>query len=1003
LKPTKKLKHWKLLKKINNMKTAKLTCCIILQLCAFTAAAQQSLKQKLAGKNNLKEIMQIVTSHLADEEKQNKNNPLEQQEVEKEIYFWQRWAKQNEHRVDGNGNLYYNTDSIISSNFETYKNAHAAEINAPLNVQSNTGSWISMGPHDVTYTSTSNSDGLGRINCIAFHPTDANTMLAGSPQSGIWKTTNGGNFWYNLNDGLTNTGIGGLCYDRTNSNIIIAVTGDGDGSYGIFGQWVQNSIGILKSNDGGKNWTKVHTFGSGSGQSVIFGFKLFQHPNNNNLFFAATSQGIFRSTNGGNSWTNVQAGNFTDIEVKPDGTGAVMYATCFANGGPYFFRSTNTGENWSSVAIPQIAGNVRSAIAVTAANNSSVYLLAGCDRNINLASINGYYQGVFKSTDNGQTFTQVCTTPNILNGNTSGAGNGDQSNYDLAVTVNPANEQEVITGGVIIWRSTNGNSNPMTFSNATTWIHNVANNNINYVHADVHELAYNPLNNNLYACTDGGVSVSSNNGVTWITISSNMHITAGVYADWLEADPNIIAAGTQDNGTVFRHAASNNYKTIGGGDGGDVLINQTNVNDIIFAATGNILRTTSPGINQTLINPAVPTWLNNFYPILARNYSDDNNIFAGGALKLYRSTNRGASWDSCSGTINCTSILTTCRSNTLVIYTGNTGALYRSDDGGATLNLISNGTGFNPFNMPIADVEATHAVSGFIYACLGGYTNGQKVFYSTNAGVSWTNVSGSLPNVACHSIILDAANNVYVGTDIGVFVRPVGQTDWRPYFNGLPRTPVQDLMINQTFNRIIAVSFGHGNFFTDLYAPVCPPSQNITGLVSGNQFIEAGSITADATIEGGLGTSVAVSGTTDVYLLPGFNVAETNSFRAYNAPCGATGVPLKAGTAAEPIPVTNIVLKAGKNKPFPDGHINGLPDNTYRIFYEGPGDYTIRITDLAGTVTAPLTTKQITTAAAPEIFNPAQFKLPAGTYYIQLLKNNTLVHFLEYNHKNADH
>ncbi len=953
-----------------------------------SAQAQLTLQQKIGGNRNLKSIMDIVQKHLAEDTRSGARGSGEQVK-EKEMYFWQRWAKKNEHRVDGNGNLYTNPDSIVNREWKAYRQSPAA-LQSPL---SGTANWISMGPFDVTYTAQSNSDGLGRINCIAFHPTDANTMLAGSPQGGIWKTTNGGNYWYNINDDLANMGIGGISFDRTNPNIIIALTGDGDGAFGMRAQWLQNSTGIIKSNDGGVNWQTVLPFGSGGTPSGILGYKLMQHPYNSNIFLAATNQGIYRSTDGGNTWAAEQFGDFTDIEVKPDGTGAVMYATRFSNGGNYFFKSTNTGDTWTGSAINNLGGNTRCAIAITNANSNAVYLLAGSDQNVVLE--NRMYQGVFKSTDEGNNFTRVCTTPNILNIDVNGAGNGDQSAYDLAIAVNPANEQEVISGGVLIWRSTNGNSNPMTFSRASWWVHDNSNNNVNYVHADVHELSYNPLNNRLYACHDGGVSVSTNNGVNWNTISGSMHTLAGVYGDWLESNPAVICVGTQDNGTVHRYIASDNYRTIGGGDGGGVLINQTNGNDIIYAGTGGVFRTTNPGVNGTGISPVVNTWLNNFYPILARSYNDDNNIYLGGASKLYRSFNRGASWDSSAGIIDCRNILTTCRSNTARIYTGNTGALYRSDDFGATLTLISNNPGFNPNNMPIADVEATHAVSGFVYACIGGYTPGQKIFYSTNAGATWTNVSGSLPNLACHSIVLDAANNVYVGTDAGVFVRPAGQNDWRPYYNGLPRTPVQDLKINQTFNRLVAITYGHGNYYTDLYSYTCPPTLALTGTVTGNKFYEATNVTANATVSGGAGTAITVGGETEVVLEDGFIITEDNAFKAYNAPCGAVGTPLTVTTLTDPAPMERIVFKAGADKPFPHGHLTGLPGGEYKVLYEDSGHYTIRVTDGDGNPVLPLVTQSVNNAGT-SIFNAAQYALPTGLYYIQLFKEKELIHFLEY-------
>jgi hypothetical protein len=243
--------------------------------------------------------------------------------------------------------------------------------------------------------------------------------------------------------------------------------------------------------------------------------------------------------------------------------------------------------------------------------------------------------------------------------------------------------------------------------------------------------------------------------------------------------------------------------------------------------------------------------------------------------------------------------------------------------------------------------------------------------------------------------VLDAANNVYVGTDAGVFVRPAGQNDWRPYYNGLPRTPVQDLKVNQTYNRLIAITFGHGNFYTDLYSYTCPPSLALTGTVTGNKFYEATNVTANATVSGGAGTAITVGGETEVVLEDGFIVTEDNVFKAYNAPCGTVGVPLRVTILTDPAPMERIVFKAGKDNPFPMGHLSGLPGGQYKVYYADSGHYTIRITDSGGNLILPPATQPVSKAGTA-VFNAAQYALPAGLYYIQLFKEKELIHFLEY-------
>ncbi len=977
-------------------------CVLLLMICGcFTNVLAQpgerSLQQKIAGKRNLQEIMQIVRAHYAAEEAAEKklNNKEEEDEGEKEIYFWERWAKANEHRVDGNGNLYNNPDSIINAEWKKYGDLHTAELSNPAAL-SNTSAWAPFGPSSITQTASSNSAGIGRVSCIAFHPTDPNTLIIGTPQGGIWKTVNAGSSWFSISDGLSNMGIGGICIDKTNPNNIIALTGDGDGAYGIGSNVQQSSTGIYRSTDGGSNWTRVYVFAFGGPvqPTGVNGYKLLQHPYFPNNIYAAVSDGIYASSDYGVTWTLKQAGNFTDIEVKPDAIGSVMYATRLAYSS-YFWRSTDFGNTWNSVSISGINGLVRSAIAVSPNNPSAVYLLTGSDYTPVTPPTPApprYYKGVYKSTNDDTSFTMVCNTPNILNLDPNGAGNGDQSIYDICIAADPANQQNVIAGGNNIWSSTNGNSNPMTFSRRSWWQINSPNEQ--FVHADIHDLSYNPLNNYLYALTDGGVSVSTNNGTNWTTISNNLHILASVFGDWYEPDVNVLATGTQDNGTVLKNLNTNTYTNIGGGDGGDVLINQSNQQDIVYGITGSLVRTINTGNNQTNATPASFFW-NNFYPILARNYSDDNNIFTAGSGGVYHSSNRGTSWDSTVAVFNASNVLTTCRSNTLRIYAGFSGGnVYRSDNGGISFTQIANGNGLS--GRPVTDIEATHSTSSTIYACIGGYTPGAKVYMSTDAGLNWTNVSGSLPNLACLSIILDVNNNVYVGMDAGVYVKPAGQNDWRPFFNGLPKTPVSDLIVNQSAGKIIAVTFGHGNFISDLYANSCPATLPLTGTIVGNNFFEATSITATATISGGEGTRVAVSGANEIRMQDGFSVVSGSTYRAYNAPCGALGVPLRLSGLKDTISMDKIVFKASREKPFPYGHLNETAMGIFNIAYEKAGDYLIRIAYPDGSVVGEPIQKNITNAGR-EMMDLSIYHLPKGNYYVQLFYEKNLVHFLEYN------
>jgi len=48
--------------------------------------------------------------------------------------------------------------------------------------------WTQVGPNDVPLQSNGDKRGIGRVNTVAFHPTDANKLFIGAPAGGLWKS-----------------------------------------------------------------------------------------------------------------------------------------------------------------------------------------------------------------------------------------------------------------------------------------------------------------------------------------------------------------------------------------------------------------------------------------------------------------------------------------------------------------------------------------------------------------------------------------------------------------------------------------------------------------------------------------------------------------------------------------------------------------------------------------------------------------------------------------------
>mgnify|MGYP006139865853 CR=1 FL=1 len=126
--------------------------------------------------------------------------------------------------------------------FEEYKNVKQQFNNQYL--ISPTNNWEQVGPDDVPLTSSGTKRGIGRVNTIAFHPTDTSIIYIGAPAGGFWRSLDHGQSWNTTTDFLSNLGVSDIAIDPLNPDIIYIITGDRDGGDTY-------SYGLMKSIDGG--------------------------------------------------------------------------------------------------------------------------------------------------------------------------------------------------------------------------------------------------------------------------------------------------------------------------------------------------------------------------------------------------------------------------------------------------------------------------------------------------------------------------------------------------------------------------------------------------------------------------------------------------------------------------------------------------------------------------------------------------------------------------------
>lgn len=681
-----------------------------------------------------------------------------------------------------------------------------------------TSNWTPTGPF--THTNTGSwSSGQGRVNFICVDPSNPSTIYIGAPAGGLWKSTNNGSTWTVLTDNLPQIGVSGIAVDYSNPNTIYIATGDKDSSD-------TNFAGVFKSTDGGTTWTNT---GALSGTSLAG--DLFIHPTNNQILWCITNSGIFRTTNGGTSWTNVRAGNFAQgsLRLKPSDP-----TTVYAVDGDNFYKSTDTGAtftmNTGTAGLPAASG--RLVMDVTPANSNYIYILSSTTGN--------GFQGIYRSVDSGATWTKTAVTTNVLE--------STQSWYDLALAVSSTNADELFTGCLNVWKSTDGGATAVKVNNWSSP------SSASYTHADIHYLGF--YGNRLFAGTDGGIYVSSNSGVNFTSLTAGLQISQFYKVAVSKQSSGKLVGGLQDNGG---HAYSGSvWKNYYGADGMDTGVDPNDSNKfygfIQYGGTMYISNNAGNSNSSSVSAPAAEKGTNddggNWVTPLATNSAGE--IFSGYS-RLYRLN--GSAWTQQStGTIGTGDIelVAVDPSNDNTMYVSNGTRLYKSTDRGVTfVNTYTAGS-------TITSICVNYSNSNIVYLTTSG-TGGQAQ-KSIDGGTTFTNFSTNLPAIGKNVIRHQGRNTLnplYLGTTLGVYYRDDSMSQWEPFDINLPNVPVTDLEINIEDNTITAATYGRGIWQSPI--PVEVPANDLK-LVSVDAPTE--SITCNGTISPQI--SVKNSGTNPV-------------------------------------------------------------------------------------------------------------------------------------------
>lgn len=294
--------------------------------------------------------------------------------------YYKRWENDMHYKTNGNGEL---ADPAIYID-EAVKAANAKNAVLPSSSFS-ASAWSPFGPYNLPGNLTGYMEtGMGRINCIAFHPTIPTTYFVGVAQGGLWKTTNDGLTWTPLTDNLPIDRISDIVIDPNDVNtmyisvcdfeyIDVALNIDARKRNTHYG------LGVYKTTDGGLTWLPTGlSFQLTDGDASLIRKVLISPSNSNNLVACGVS-GMYTSANAGTTWTQVMDSLCWDLVQDPV-LPNTLYATSgwLAGSGKGYaavYKSTNFGASWTMLptGIPGTGVVQRVKLAVATTDNNYIY------------------------------------------------------------------------------------------------------------------------------------------------------------------------------------------------------------------------------------------------------------------------------------------------------------------------------------------------------------------------------------------------------------------------------------------------------------------------------------------------------------------------------------------------------------------------------------------------------------------------------------------------------
>lgn len=636
----------------------------------------------------------------------------------------------------------------------------------------------------------------GRTIALAVDPQNPNVIYAGSASGGLWRLTMNGGFY---------------SWERIEMGFPVL---------GV------NAIAIDPTD------SDVIYIGTGE----VYGYQ-----NSNGGLYERTTRGsygigLLKTTNRGITWMKSIDWSYSQqrgvlcIRLHPHEP-----QTIFAGTTEGTYKSTDAGQTWNNVHPQPMAVDI-------AINPQESYIVC-----VSCGNLGSPGSGVYRSMDSGEPGTWhklrgglpsgwtgktmlavYRSSPNIIYADIAdtyrtvglycSTDYGDTwtvvTRHDYAlyqgwfahyVRVDPTNNANIICAGVQFYTSTDGG--------ATLEIKQG-------MHVDHHAYANHPTDPQIvYFANDGGVYRTDNGGLSYQELN-NGYITSQFYNGFSSSvtDSTLALGGLQDNGTIMYAGNPSWLNWILGGDGCFTAINSQDEQIIYASMQGlDIYRSTRGGIDWDNISQSFTHRNVCFVAPFLLSPSHPWVLYAGEDF-IYRSEDTGTTWIAQNGgrPLNGNPIIAIAVSHTDpdVVYAATVPGSYRraelfaSTDAGATWENI---TGELPDRYYV-DLHVSPHDDRILYVALSGF--GSSHLYSTrDGGQTWTDIGNGLPDVPTSAVISDPRrpHHIFVGNDLGVYISTDDGSTWAAFQEGMPTAAlVMDLSISPSNQKLRAVTHGNG-------------------------------------------------------------------------------------------------------------------------------------------------------------------------------------------------